>query len=50
MYPAEYRCTKLETNVTTTNIVAVKLSNKKPQETFNELDSIQVNNLNEQTL
>ena len=40
MYSVEYKWTKHETKVTTINIIPVKLSNKKPQDTENKSESI----------
>jgi len=37
----EYKWTKLEIDVITTSIVVVKLSNKKPHETFKTPELIQ---------
>jgi len=43
IYPVEYICTKLETEVTTINIITVTLSNNSPKDTKNIPDSIQSN-------
>lgn len=41
MYSVEYKCTMLETKVTTQHIITVRESNKKPQSTFSSSESIQ---------
>ena len=46
----EYKCTNKEILVITISMVAVKLSNKKPQDKYNKLDSNQVINFIEQIL
>jgi len=43
MYPIEYTCTKEETINTGINIDTVKESKLKPQETFNDSESIHLN-------
>lgn len=41
MYSVEYKCTIVETNVTTQHITTVKESKKKPQSTFSISELIQ---------
>lgn len=41
IYPQEYRCTKVDTRVTTISIVTDKLSNKSAQSALNKSTEIQ---------
>ena len=41
IYPIEYKCTKLETNMTTKSIIALNISSLSAQLTVNDSDFIQ---------